>query len=604
MGQTGEAKADIAAVGLDQISQRASAGSSITELIATGAPLNTTASGVAITIQSSVANSSKSPRQGAIPQQSSTPCLQTALPTPVDVAVLSRVLLGYNPRIAYRLIKGFSEGFKINYQGPRITSTAPNLGSAYENPDVVDDKLRKEIALGRIAGPFDSPPLANLRISPLGVIPKKTPGEFRMIHHLSYPKGASINDSIPPEFSSVKYASVDDAISLIQRQGKGCAMAKTDVRNAFRIVPVHPSDYPLLGFQWKGKWYYDKTLPMGCSSSCQIFEDLSTAMEWAAKNKLQIPNIIHILDDFLIIDKSLDTCGAKLHRFLQFCQELGVPMAEEKTVGPAHVLTFAGIELDCLKHEARLPREKVDKCREAILQLLSRKKVTLKELQSLIGLLNFACSIIKPGRVFLRRLINLTIGVIRPTYFIRLTLEVKKDLRIWQQFLTSFNCQSMFLEEVWTSSGALCFYTDAAQSCGFGTIFGTHWTYGRWPDKWKQQDISVLELYPIVLGVHLWAARLKNKRVLFYSDNESVVHVINKQTSKHKGLLALVRQLVLICLSQNIYFRARHVPGRHNVLADSLSRLQVERFLSLTRGMDSSPTTIPPHLQPDNWEIH
>ena len=245
-------------------------------------------------------------------------------------------------------------------------------------------------------------------------------------------------------------------------------------------------------------------------------------------------------------------------------------MAEEKTVGPAHVLTFAGIELDCLQHEARLPREKVEKCREVILQL-SHKKVTLRELQSLIGLLNFACSIIKPGRVFLRRLINLTIGVFRPTYFIRLTLDVKKDLRIWQQFLTSFNCQSMFLEEVWTSSGALSFYTDAAQSCGFGTM---------------------------------WAARLKNKRVLFYSDNESVVHVINKQTSKHKGLLALVRQLVLVCLSQNIYFRARHVPGRHNVLADSLSRLQVERFLSLTRGMDSLPTTIPPHLQPGNREMH
>ena len=79
--------------------------------------------------------------------------------------------------------------------------------------------------------------------------------------------------------------------------------------------------------------------------------------------------------------------------------------------------------------------------------------------------------LIEPGRVFLRRLINLTIGVLR-RYFIRLTLEVKKDLRIWQQFLTSFNCQSMFLEEVWTSSGALSFYTDAAQSCGFGTIFG------------------------------------------------------------------------------------------------------------------------------------
>lgn len=229
-----------------------------------------------------------------------------------------------------------------------------------------------------LRAPFDCPPFETLRISPLGVIPKKTPGEFRIIHHLSYPKGASINDSIPPEFSTVKYASVDDAISIIQRQGKGCAMAKTDVRSAFRIVPVHPSDYPLLGFQWTEKWYYDKTLPMGCSSSCQIFEDLSTAMEWVAKNKLQIPDIIHILDDFLIIDKSLDTCGAKLNRFLQFCHELGVPMAEEKTVGPAHVLTFAGIELDCLKHEARLAREKVEKCESLYYNFCPVKKSRLK----------------------------------------------------------------------------------------------------------------------------------------------------------------------------------------------------------------------------------
>ena len=139
----------------------------------------------------------------------------------------------------------------------------------------------------------------------------------------------------------------------------GCTMAKTDVGSAFRIVSVHPSDYTLLGFQWKEKWYYDKTLSMECSSSCQIYEDLSTAMEWVAKNKLQIPDIIHILGDFLIIAKSLTRYvrrKIKLNRFLQFCHELGFPIAEEKTVGPAHVLTFAGIEIDCLKHEARPPR--------------------------------------------------------------------------------------------------------------------------------------------------------------------------------------------------------------------------------------------------------
>lgn len=83
-------------------------------------------------------------------------------------------------------------------------------------------------------------------------------------------------------------------------------------------------------------------------------------------------------------------------------------MAPEKTEGPAHVLSFAGIELNCNKQEARLPRDKIDKCLSAIQPLLTRRKVTSRDLQSLIGLLNFACSVIVPGRVFLRRLINLT----------------------------------------------------------------------------------------------------------------------------------------------------------------------------------------------------
>ena len=97
----------------------------------------------------------------------------------------------------------------------------------------MDNKLAKEIHAGRIIGPFDQPPLDNLRVSPLGVIPKKQPGEFRMIHHLSFPQGGSVNDFIPQEFCSVNYATVDNAVHIIRRLGKGCAMAKTDVTSAF-----------------------------------------------------------------------------------------------------------------------------------------------------------------------------------------------------------------------------------------------------------------------------------------------------------------------------------------------------------------------------------
>ena len=75
-------------------------------------------------------------------------------------------------------------------------------------------------------------------------------------------------------------------------------MAKTDIKNAFRIVPLNKDQYKLTGVKFDGKYYIDLNLPQGASSSCKIFESISTAIEWIAKNKLNIPNIIHILDDF------------------------------------------------------------------------------------------------------------------------------------------------------------------------------------------------------------------------------------------------------------------------------------------------------------------
>ena len=111
--------------------------------------------------------------------------------------------------------------------------------------------------------------------------------------------------------------------------------------------------------------------------------------------------------------------------------------------------------MDCLKFEARLPQEKVVKCIESVEKALGRNKITLRDLQSLIGSLNCACSVVIPGRVFLRRMINLTIGKRHPHHFIRVTKEVKQDLHIWEMFFHSFNGKSFFLEEVWATSGQL-----------------------------------------------------------------------------------------------------------------------------------------------------
>ena len=160
------------------------------------------------------------------------------LPTPVNGDRLQFFLSGYVPSVVQLLSHGFNYGFPLHYEGPQDSSRATNLLSAIQNPEAVDAKIDKELAAHRLAGPFSSPPFPHFRISPLGLVPKKTEGEFRLIHHLSFPLGASLNDGISSEFTSVSYATVEDAIRTIKNVGHGCFMAKTDIKNAFRIIPI------------------------------------------------------------------------------------------------------------------------------------------------------------------------------------------------------------------------------------------------------------------------------------------------------------------------------------------------------------------------------
>ena len=90
------------------------------------------------------------------------------------------------------------------------------------------------------------------------------------------------------------------------------------------------------------------------------------------------------------------------------CDYLGVPLAPEKTLDSNTVLKFARITLDSVLFEARLNEDKLAKCRVMLHNFYTRRTVTLKDLQSLIDLLNFTCIVVAPGRAFLRRLIDLT----------------------------------------------------------------------------------------------------------------------------------------------------------------------------------------------------
>lgn len=225
--------------------------------------------------------------------------------------------------------------------------------------------------------------------------------------------------------------------------------------------------------------------------------------------------------------------------------------------------------------------------------IVCRKKVTLRDLQSLIGLLSFACSVVLPGRAFLRRVIDLTCGVKNPHHYIRLTCEARADLYTWYSFIQHYNGKSILLPSRWLSSDYLTLFTDASGSVGFAAVLGKNWFASRWDNDLKHYQIAIKELFPIVLAIEIWGNTLSYKRILFMSDNMAVLDIINKQTSKEKTLMKLVRRLVISTLKYNIQFKSKHIPGKHNETADHLTRFKFQEAFKSAPHLSQHQTTIP-----------
>ena len=227
--------------------------------------------------------------------------------TPIKSKVFEFYLSGYNLAEVSFLVKGFSEGFRIPYSADRLPlpRDCKNHRSALANSAATSAKISSELRLGRIMGPFDIKP-DHLICSPLSLIPKSQPGTFRLIHDLSYPHGKSINDSINKEFTEVHYDSIDTIVDKVKSCGRHCLMAKTDIEDAFRIIPIHQDDRFLLGFTWdqqgKKQFYMDCCLAMGLNISCQLFTRFSDALQWIMENIFNAV-VSHIIDDFFL-------CGA------------------------------------------------------------------------------------------------------------------------------------------------------------------------------------------------------------------------------------------------------------------------------------------------------
>lgn len=136
----------------------------------------------------------------------------------------------------------------------------------------------------------------------------------------------------------------------------------------------------------------------------------------------------------MILESSKTLALSKFKAFISLCEDIGAPLANDKTELPSQVMNFVGITLDIPKQEARIPEVKLVKYKDLLEKFLERKRCTLNEMQSLIGVLNFACSVVLSGRAFLRRMINLTMHISNAQTHLFLTTEAKEDMQMWLSF--------------------------------------------------------------------------------------------------------------------------------------------------------------------------
>ncbi len=153
----------------------------------------------------------------------------------------------------------------------------------------------------------------------------------------------------------------------------------------------------------------------------------------------------HTLDDFLMVSRTDETADSRLRTFLGLCDHLRVPLVAEKTE-KGNCIALLGVILDIVRMEALLPWDKLDKCLDLVRSYKDRKDISMIQLESLIGLLNFACRVVVPGRPFLRRLYSLKEGMKKhlPHYKLRRLQGTRQDLVTWEGFLRHFNGVSMF----------------------------------------------------------------------------------------------------------------------------------------------------------------
>ena len=414
-------------------------------------------------------------------------------------------------------------------------------------------------------------------VSPLNSVAKKDTDKRRVIVDLSFPEAKSVNDGIRAEKylnyeEKLTFPSVQNLVNIIHKKGKGCYLFKRDLSRYYRQLPVDPGDIHLLGVWFEGQFYFDLMVPMGLVSSARIAQMVSDVITYVFSLKgFDAVNYIDDLGGAEVKHKAWEaffTLG-------QILNDMGLKEAAEKATPPSTCMTFLGLEVNTISMTITIPSNKMIEINIELDKWLEARKMTKRKVQRLAGLLNFASACIRPGRIYLARILNfLRSFPVRSEgeHVMDVDPEVLEDVKWWKGTAQFFNGISLILEPNWSKPDA-CFSSDACLT-GCGALTDGRYFHAEFPERVKNTytDINQLEFLTIIVVLKVWGELFHRSKILIYCDNLNTVRAINSGSSRDRIMQQLLRNMHALITWYSIDIWCIHLNSTDNRKADLLSR--------------------------------
>ena len=463
---------------------------------------------------------------------------------------------GANPKVVSILKEGYVFPFKVRPPLVRV----PLIVSGYANP------IRDSHLQAAVQALIEKKAVERVRVQTslaffnrLFIVPKPN-HKWRPILDLS-----TLN-----QFLCVKTFKMETPETIRTSLQQEEWVTSLDFSDAYFHIPIHFTSRKFLRFHFQNQSYQFRALPFGLSTAPMEFTGVVKEVKLMAQS--QGIRIHQYLDDWLIRAPTKESCHQGTQSLLALCQELGWMVNMQKSeLEPQQVFDFVGYQYDLLNGVVRPTQNRWEALQQKITVLLQNRSCRVRTFMSLIGLLTATEKQVTLGRLHMRPIQ----WHLKKHWRVPESLEKEIPIpRSLHQYLQWWTQEENVLkgQPLHPLRHAVQIFTDASKE-GWGAHLGDFTASGTWSVPESKLHINFLELKAVLLALKRFQHLVQGKVVLIATDNTTVVAYINKEGGMRSGsLCALLWRLLCWCSLNQIVLKARHIPGRLNVIADKLSR--------------------------------